>query len=184
LNSASAKDKTARVGEISGVHGVKGWVKIYSETAPKEKIFEYSPWLVAPAKDGQKGSVENTECEVLEWKNAGKGLIAKLAGVENRDQAVAQIGSVIEVSTELFGALEEDSYYWYQLQGLQVISIYQGKRTSLGVVEKLMETGANDVLVVRSEDNQERFVPWTPGTHVLNVDLDAGEIEVDWDPDF
>lgn len=180
MDSVPAKIESARVGEISGVHGVKGWVKIYSETVPKEKIFEYSPWLVTPAKDG----IENREYQVLEWKNAGKGLIAKLVGVEDRDQAVAQIGSVIEVSTELFGALEEDSYYWYQLQGLRVISTYQGKSTNLGVVEKLMETGANDVLVVRSENNQERFVPWTPGIHVLNVDLDAGEIEVDWDPDF
>lgn len=180
MDDTPAKNALARVGEISGVHGVKGWVKIYSETAPKEKIFEYSPWLVTPAKSG----VQNTECQVLEWQKAGKGLIAQLAGVEDRDQALAQIGSIIEVSTELFGALEEDSYYWYQLQGLQVVSTYQGKRTSLGIVEKLMETGANDVLVVRSENNQERFVPWTPGTHVLNVDLDVGEIEVDWDPDF
>lgn len=174
--------KNVRVGEISGVHGVKGWVKIYSETAPKEKIFEYSPWLVLPTKGGlgNKGQ----ERKVLEWQKTGKGLIAKLEGVEDRDQALAQIGVVIEVSADLFEPLGKDDYYWFQLQGLRVVSLHQGERYDLGVVEKLMETGANDVLVVRSGDNQERLVPWTPGTHVLKVDLDAGEIEVDWDPEF
>jgi len=175
--------KTVRIGEISGVHGVKGWVKIYSETAPKEKIFEYLPWQV-------KTDQGETNYQPVEWKPNSKGLIARLKkvgeqeAVEDRDQAVALIGSVIEVSVELFETLNEDDYYWFQLQGLTVISLYEGNKQILGVVEKLMETGANDVLVVRSQEGQERLVPWTPGQHVLRIDLDAGEIDVDWDPDF
>ena len=178
---------TVRIGEISGIHGVKGWVKIYSETAPKEKIFEYSPWQVQTPKG-------SASYQVVEWKAAGKGLIAKIqkveqvigepSGLEDRDQAAALVGSALEVSVDMFAALGEDEYYWFQLQGLVVYSLYEGNKQNLGKVEKLIETGANDVLVVRSEQGQERFIPWTPGHHVLRVDLEAGEIDVDWDPDF
>ncbi len=174
MDNTSAQKCTVRIGEISGVHGVKGWVKIYSETAPKEKIFEYAPWLI-------KG---HTDTQVLRWQKNGKGLIAQLQGIEDRDQAVALIGSVIEVGVDQFETLDDGDYYWFQLQGLRVQSLYEGKRQDLGTVVKLMETGANDVLVVHSDQGQERLIPWTPGQHVLRVDLDAGEIEVDWDPDF
>ncbi|UWN51421.1 Ribosome maturation factor RimM [Alcanivorax sp. ALC70] len=58
----------------------------------------------------------------------------------------------------------------------------------LGRVHGLMETGANDVLVVRGDadslDRQERLLPWTPGEVVRAVDLEAGELRVDWDPEF
>lgn len=178
---------TVRIGEISGVHGVKGWVKIYSETAPKEKIFEYSPWQVQTPQG-------TTSYQAVEWQMAGKGLIAKLqklgqkngewSEIEDRDQAAMLIGSVIEVSVDIFETLDEDEYYWFQLQGLVVNSLYEGNKQHLGTVKKLMETGANDVLVVRSKEGHERLIPWTPGQHVLRVDLEAGEIDVDWDPDF
>lgn len=185
LNSQTPENRTVRIGEISGVHGVKGWVKIYSETAPKEKIFEYSPWFVSKTLDQ-----DDANYEIVEWRNSGKTLIAQLKKVgsseliEDRDQAVALMGSVIKTGVDQFEALDEGEYYWFQLQGLQVNSLYEGKTQNLGKVEKLMETGANDVLVVRSEHGQERLVPWTPGQHILRVDLQAGEIDVDWDPDF
>ena len=162
-------------------------MKIYSETAPKEKIFEYAPWLLKAKGDVSTAS-SGKHSKVLSWQKAGKGLIAKLEGIEDRDQALALIGSVIEVRLDCFEPLQDDDYYWFQLQGLKVISQYEGQSYDLGKVEKLMETGANDVLVVRSsdpsDDNQERLIPWTPGLHVLNVDLELGQIEVDWDPEF
>lgn len=161
------------------MHGVKGWVKIYSETAPIEKIFEYSPWLFVDNK-GEGGAGH----KVASWQKKGKGLIANLEGIEDRDQAMALIGTLIEVSVDQFETLEDGDYYWFQLQGLEVESLYEGQRHDLGIVEKLMETGANDVMVVRSTEGTERLVPWTPGQHVLRVDLEAGKIEVNWDPDF
>ena len=178
MDKASADNATTRVGEISGVHGVKGWVKIYSETAPKEKIFEYAPWSIVDQSGVSRAY------KLLNWQSAGKGLIAQLEGIDDRDQALAMMGSVIEVGTDRFEPLEDGQYYWFQLQGLKVISRYKGQDYNLGVVQKLMETGANDVLVVKSEDGQERLIPWTPKLHVLKVDLDMGQIEVDWDPDF
>ena len=177
MSNNSPEKRTARVGEISGVHGVKGWVKIYSETSPQEKIFEYQPWQLVVGQGGR-------DCKPLEWRRSGKALIAQIEGIEDRDQAMALVKATIEVDIDQFDPLQEGEYYWFQLQGLQVDSLYEGSRTHLGKVTKMMETGANDVLVVHSDDGQERLVPWTPGEHILRVDLQAGQIEVDWDPDF
>ena len=84
--------------------------------------------------------------------------------------------------------LAPGEYYWHQLQGLRVISDYEGNHFRLGVVERLLETGANDVLVVRggsdSIDRRERLIPYVPGQYVKAVDLAAGEMRVEWDPEF
>ena len=76
-------------------------------------------------------------------------------------------------------ALESGEYYWADLMGLEV-STRQGD--ILGVVEKILETGANDVLVIRGE--REHLVPYVPGQYVLSVDLAASVMVVDWDPEF
>ena len=47
-----------------------------------------------------------------------------------------------------------------------------------------METGSNDVLLVKSLDGKESLIPWTMGLAILEVDLEKGEIKVDWDKDF
>ena len=81
--------------------------------------------------------------------------------------------------------LEEGDYYWSQLEGLRVIT---KEGILLGKVSQIMETGANDVIVVRacegSFDREERLIPYSPGTHVLNIDLEQQEMVVDWDPEF
>ena len=81
-------------------------------------------------------------------------------------------------------ALGQGEYYWHQLQGLRV----ESRGSCLGQVDHLLETGANDVLVVKpcegSIDSRERLVPWVQGQYVIAVDLEAGVIEVDWDPEF
>ena len=69
-------------------------------------------------------------------------------------------------------------YYWHQLEGLEVVNL---SGENLGKVDRLLETGANDVLVLKGE--QERLVPYTPGV-VVEVDLDKGRIQVDWEKDY
>jgi len=73
----------------------------------------------------------------------------------------------------------ENEYYWSDLEGLDV---HTTKGEVLGRVERLMETGANDVLVIRGD--RERLVPFVQGQYVIRVDLEAGLIVVDWDPEF
>ena len=159
------------LGKIVGVFGVKGWVKVFSETRPREQIFKYSPWILK-----LNGTV--SEVDVLDGRQQGKGLIASLKGYTDCDTARQLIGAEILIAQEYLPAAGIDEYYWSQLTGLSVINL-QG--TELGEVVDLFETGANDVLVVKGD--KERLIPFTEFA-VIKVDLDGNKIIVDWDADF
>ena len=159
------------LGKIVGVYGVKGWVKVYSETRPREQIFEYSPWTLE--QDGSR-----SEINLLEGRVHGKGLIAQLEGIGDRNQAEKLTGAVISVPQKALPETDKDEYYWSQLTGLRVVNT---EGVDLGKVTGLFETGANDVMVVKGE--KERLIPFTRFA-VLDVDLDSGKITVDWDADF
>ncbi len=160
------------VGRISGVYGVKGWIRIYSFTEPRENILQYNPWQLGRA--GEWRAVE-----LLDGKRHGKGVIARIAGCDDRDAAAALIGTDIAVRREQLPQVPAGEYYWNDLIGLRVLT---AAGEELGTVDHLLETGANDVLVVQGE--RERLIPYVPGEVVTGVDLDAGELRVDWDPDF
>jgi 16S rRNA processing protein RimM len=160
------------VGQVSGVYGVRGWIRVRSDCEPREQLLDYSPW--------QLGIGDGWQHYVLEAGRAhGPGLVAKLASVDDREQAKALVGAHIAVERSQLPALTEDEYYWNDLVGLEVVT-RDGRE--LGRVTGLMETGANDVLVVGGE--RERLIPYIPGQVVLRVDTTAGCIEVDWDPEF
>lgn len=162
---------TIALGKIVGVFGIKGWVKVFSETRPREQIFKYSPWILE-----LNGSV--IEAELVEGKLQGKGLIASLKGFTDCDQAKQLNGAVITVPEQALPATGKDEYYWSQLVGLNVVNL-QG--INLGRVKSLFETGANDVMIVKGDE--EHLIPFTRYA-VIDVDLDSGMITVDWDEDF
>ncbi|RLA47164.1 MAG: ribosome maturation factor RimM [Gammaproteobacteria bacterium] len=174
------------VGRITSVYGVKGWVKIDSATEPRENLFSYQPWYIADQDGWQMIQID-------EYRQHGKGYAGHISGVDDRDLAQAYCRKDICVEKRLLPELANDEHYWHQLQGLKVYSvgdvknILPGERVLLGKVSGLMETGANDVLVVTScndsIDNRERLVPWLK-EFLHSVDLDRGEIEVQWDPAF
>jgi len=135
-----------------------------------EAILEYQPWLLGEDKRPVK---------IIDGRKQGKGLAALLPGFEDREQAATLVGSQIFVRRDQLPATDEDEYYWSDLEGLDV---HTTKGEVLGRVERLMETGANDVLVIRGE--REHLVPFIQGQYVSRVDLENGLIEVDWDPEF
>ena len=157
------------VGRISGIYGVKGWVRVYSYTQPRENILNYSPWLLY--REGGWHSVR-----VLAGRRQGAGIIARLEGCDDRDAARRLMETEIAVPRCRLPAGGEDEYYWVDLIGLQVENL-QGVR--LGRVTGLLETGAHDVLVVRN--GRERLIPYVRGDIVRGIDLDGGRMEVDWD---
>jgi len=159
------------LGKIVGVFGVKGWVKLFSETRPREQIFKYNPWLL-----DLNGTI--VETEVLDGRQQGKGLIASLKGYTDCDAARQLVGAEILIPQDSLPATGINEYYWSQLGGLKVVN-QQG--IELGVVSHLFETGANDVLVVKGD--KERLIPFTEFA-VVEVDLDSKKIIVDWDEDF
>ena len=162
--------KQLALGYISAVHGIKGWVKVHSWTRPMEAILEYQPWLLGKDKRPVK---------IVDGRKQGKGLVAWLPGYDDRELAATLVGQQIFVGRDQLPAAAEDEYYWSDLEGLEVHTI---KGELLGRVEKLMETGANDVLVIRGK--REHLVPFVQGQYVKHVDLENGLIEVDWDPEF
>ena len=163
-------DNNIALGYISAVHGIKGWVKVNSWTRPMEAILQYQPWLLGEDKE---------PVTIVDGRKQGKGIAALLPGFEDREQAVTLVGTQIFVRRDQLPATTSDEYYWADLEGLKVKTT---KGELLGRVEKLMETGANDVLVIRG--NREHLVPFIHGQYVTRVDLEDGMIEVDWDPEF
>jgi 16S rRNA processing protein RimM len=158
------------LGYISAVHGIKGWVKVHSWTRPLEAILDYQPWLLGEDRSSVK---------ILDGRKQGKGLVACFPGIQDREQARTMVGQQIFVRREQMPATAEDEYYWSDLEGLEV---HTTKGVLLGKVERLMDTGANDVLVIRGQ--REHLVPFVQGQYVSRVDLESGLIEVDWDPEF
>lgn len=170
---SDAQDKIV-VGKVSGVYGVKGWIKIFSYTEPREGIAEYSPWYLKQSGVNQ-GQWQQVRLE--QGKRHAKTVIAKLEGFDDRNESMMLTGAVIGVDPELMDSSGDGVYYWRDLIGLRVVN-QQG--VELGLVEKLIETGANDVLVVKA-DTGERLIPWTLGNAVVEVDMEKSIILVDWD---
>ena len=176
-------EKNAVMGKITSVYGVKGWVKIFSYTQPKENISQYNNWTL-------EGGARNGPITVVNCKVHGNGLVAQIKGCNDRDEAAQYCGSLISVPREELPELPEGDYYWHQLQGLKVYTIQSesAERVLLGQVSHLIETGANDVLVVKkckgSLDSRERLVPYLLDQVVKMVDMSEGSIDVDWDPEF
>ena len=183
-----SQDDMLVVGKITGCYGVKGWVKIHSYTEPRENFLGFGKWVLL-----RRGASEPIEFD--DGRVQGKGLVAHIAGVDDRNLAEAYSGLEVAVQADSLPALEEGDYYWSQLQGLQVWcrepredgSSKEGgieERVLLGTVDYLIETGANDVLVVKpsagSIDDRERLIPYLPGDVVTRVDLERAEMEVNW----
>ena len=144
---------------------------MYSFTRPREAILEYDRWFL-------KRQGEWHAAAISEGKRHGKSVIAHLEGVDDRDEAAALVDCDIAVDRAAMPAADDGSYYWADLEGLQVVRC---DGTELGHVAYLMETGANDVLVVQGE--HERLIPFVAEKVILDVDLDNGVISVDWDWD-
>jgi 16S rRNA processing protein RimM len=165
------EDEPICVGHIVGVQGLKGGVKIYSDTSPRENILSYSPWQI-------KTGDQLTTVEVT-GRLQGKNVIAQLAGVEDRDQATGLIGSKIYILPGQLPKLGQGEYYWKDLIGLEVESL---ESEPLGTVESMMETGANDVMVLRGD--RQRLIPFVMDAIVREIDLPNKRIVVDWKPDY
>jgi 16S rRNA processing protein RimM len=162
--------KVVRIGHISGVHGIRGWVRIHSLTEPREAIFEYQPWLLGESRK---------EVRIAQGKKHGRHLIAAFENVNDRDGAETLVNRPIAAYRDQFSKLPDDEFYWTDLLGA---SVRLGDGTELGRIEKMLATGAHDVMVVKGE--RERLIPFVQGQYVKNVSLDDGIVVVEWDPEF
>jgi len=158
------------LGRISGVFGVRGWVRIFSETEPRDNILNYSPWYLGASRTARK---------VAAGRLHGKSLVARVEGCDDRDCAADLVGQVIAVRRDQLPPPRVDEFYWADLEGLNVETL---DGVLLGRVGRLFATAANDVLVIEGE--RERLVPFVWAQVVKDVDFERGRMLVDWDPEF
>ena len=172
--------ETLVVGRITAVFGVRGWVKVYSYTQQVETLCSYQPWWVETENGLQQVGID-------EWRRQGENLVVHIVGVDDRDIAQTWCGKDIRVERDKLPELQDDDFYWYQLVGLSVITHHGGEQVRLGKVKSLLETGANDVLVIKGDaesiDREERLIPYVD-QFVTKVNLADQRIDVNWDPDF
>jgi len=160
------------VGRIGAPYGVKGWSHIQSFTEPFSNILKYQHWYLKVS--GEWRAVKR------EARVQGNGIVAHFQGIEVREATALLVHQEIGVKRDEFSSLEEGDYYWSDLIGLKVFTT---DGVLLGVVESLLETGSNDVLVIQGEE-KEHLVPYVPGEYVLEVNLPEGIMRVSWDPEF
>ncbi|MCU7939682.1 MAG: ribosome maturation factor RimM [gamma proteobacterium symbiont of Bathyaustriella thionipta] len=163
------------LGKISGYYGVKGWVKIYSYTQPRENIVRYKTLKIKLSK-GQWQDIR-----LDSGKAHGKGVVAHFTGYDNREIAAGLMGAELAVYRSAFKAVSKNEYYWADLIGLTAVNL---ENIELGLVKRLIETAANDVLVIRPDQKNdvkaEVLIPFVLEHYIKNVDLDKKIITVDW----
>lgn len=177
MHESAAQDRVV-LGRVQGLFGVRGWIKLYSYTAPPHNILDYSHWELRRANVWQR-------LRVVSARRQGKGLVAQLAGpddlpITDRDIAAQWLEADIAVLRSELPALAPGEYYGAQLLGLRVLAEC-GRE--LGCVADFMDTGAALIMVVRG-GSREHLIPFIRERFIVNVDLGAGVIAVDWDPEF
>ncbi len=167
--------------KITGYYGVKGWLKLFPFTEPRENIIHY------PALKIRRNKREGWQDIKLDSGKAhGKGVIAHFTGYDNREIAASLIGAELAVYRSDFKPAGKDEYYWSDLIGMTVKNL---EDIELGQVTRLMETAANDVLVIKTnsasqKSSEEILIPFVLDHFIEQVDLDAGTITVDWPVDW
>lgn len=153
------------VGRILKTYGLRGWVKLEALTTNPRRFRKGNTFIL-------EGETAEERLVLEEAKEVQGALTAKFQGLENREQAAALVGKLLFVTARELGESPQDSFWEHQLLGLEVITM-DGDR--LGEVVEVMETGANDVLVV--EGDREYLIPMIAEV-VKEIDLDSGTIMV------
>ena len=157
---------------MTGLYGVKGWIKVHSYTDPRENIVNFRRWTLRQGDDRAPVAVVNGRLQ-------GQTVVAKLLEIDDRDEARALIGAEITVERDDLPPCEPGEYYWADLEGLGVRS---ASGDALGHVDYLFSTGAHDILVVAGD--RQRLIPFVMQRVVREIDMQRGLIVVDWDPDY
>ena len=159
------------MGRIAAPFGIKGWVKVQPFSEDPGTLMDFESWRIGRRTEHTLYTVEATQ-------DHSNSLVAKLAGIDDRDAAYALRGQEISVARSNLPPPEENEYYWSDLIGLTAVN---REGIELGKVDSLMETGAHDVLVIKGK--REHLIPFVEA-FVGKVDLAAGKIEVDWGEDY
>ena len=174
------------VGRIRSPYGLQGWVWMDSFTDDPKSLFDWKPWILTRRVEtfSDRPAIAGIEVYPDAWKSREKGFVVRLDGYLSRSSIEPLVNCFIGVDESFLPILESNEFYWRDLEGCQVVTTY-GRR--LGVVQTVMATGSNDVLIVRGDlesvDQAERLIPFINQV-VVDVDIETRLIQVDWDPEF
>lgn len=162
------------MGRVLGAHGIRGALRVRSEADPPEGLLDYAEWwLLRPPSVPLR-------VHPVAGDLATAGLLVQLEGIDDRDAAEALKGAEVAVDRALLPPLPDGEYYWTDLEGLAVVTL---DGVALGRIAHLVDYGAHPLMVIR-DGSRERLVPFVTGHPVESVDLAAGIVRVDWDPEF
>ncbi len=169
---SGAPRKLVTLGRVSGLLGVKGWLKIFSYTDPRDSIVDFETWVLRIGNDEQTVELEDS-------RKHARTVAVKLKAIDDRDQAQTLVGADIAVERDALAPCQPGEFYWADLQGSAVVTV-QGE--PLGRLDYLFETGGHDVMVVIGD--RQRLIPFVQGKVVREVRLEQRLIVVDWDPSY
>lgn len=159
------------MGRLLAPRGIKGWLKVKTFTEEADALADFDVWWLKEGNTWVQRAVEDTELVHL-------GFSAKLQGVDDRNAAELMRGIDVALPRSELPQFD-DAIYWVDLIGLDVVNLAGEK---LGTLDSLLETGANDVLVVKT-GSKEMLIPYTERS-VHDVDLKIRRIVVDWQKDW
>ncbi len=167
------------LGRVAGVYGIKGWLRIDSQTRPVEKILTYRNWWF---RQGE----QLYQVQRIDGRVQGQGVVVQVCdpqgqAVEDRDVAAKLIGATVEVDREDLPPLPSGQFYWVDLIGLKVLNL---SGATLGTVKDMTSNGAQDVLVIVDEAGVQRLIPFVRDHIVKEVDLADGRIVCEWELDY
>ena len=174
-----AEDEKVVLGKVGAPYGIKGWLKLTPYSDDPEGIFDYQSLFIQANGQWQQQQISS-------WRRHNNGIVFKFADIDDRDEAQAFVNAEIAVNAADLPDLEEDEFYWRDLIGMQVRN---EKGYDMGLVNDLLETGSNDVLVVKAKSNDafgknERLIPFIDEQVIKEVNQQDKYIVVDWDPGF
>ena len=155
-----------RVGVITTTHGLRGEVKVFPTTDPER--FETLPYVLVETLQGMR------RLEVTGWRFFKNLVILKFAGIDSINDIEKYKGHDLWIAREDAQELQEGEYYIGDLIGMEVC-LEDGKR--FGTVRDVMETGANDVYEVVTEDGREVLIPAIEDC-ILDVDLENNRMTI------
>lgn len=157
---------------VAAPFGIKGWVKLQVFTESPDSLDAYANWFLRSSTGWESFELEDFAVNV-------KAVVAKFKGIDDRTAAERICKRDIGIPRDALDELEDGEVYWADLVGCEVIDTL-GK--SRGRIEGLMETGANDVLVVKLGTTEE-LIPYIADV-VLKVDRNLKQVTVDWSGEY
>ena len=164
------------LGKITGTFGVSGAVKVLSYTEPPNNLANYPIWYLHHPHHPPV----TEQVELFRWRVHGKGFVAQLKTITSPEQAKTLINHLIQIPHHALPKLPDKTYYWIDLVGLRV---YNEQQQYLGTISELLATGANDVMVLQTEQHQRLLLPYVMDHIIIHIDLSTQQMIVRWEMD-